>query len=195
MKKILIMSAVAVCVSTNGLGANITTCPDCYKCVKYSGKSCVQCEYDENYCALVEHVCVEPQTWCASENQCTCPMLCSDSAVACAGTVNPTTCKCDSFAVAECLYGQYRDGLECLDCPEYSSSVTTACTPESRGGDSITSCYYPQGCEFTDVPGTFVFTSDCNYSIDSSDSAGSGSSSAESGEKIEIGDSTEIQWP
>lgn len=85
MKKLLIMSAVAACVSTNSLGANITACADCHKCVQYSGASCVRCEYDVNYCAQVEYDCASPKTWCASENTCKCPMLCSDSLFVCGG--------------------------------------------------------------------------------------------------------------
>lgn len=163
MKKLLIVSAVAVCVSIDSLGANITTCPDCYKCVQYSGRNCVQCTYDANYCAVSEHACMSPQTWCASKNQCTCPALCSDSVVACQGTVNPTTCECEESAIVMCMSGQYSDGQICQWCPEYSSSVTTTCTPESSGSNGIASCYYPSGCEFSDETGTFVLTGNCAY--------------------------------
>lgn len=37
-----------------------TVCPDCYKCVKYSGINCLQCEYDPDYC-MGEVVCEDGQ--------------------------------------------------------------------------------------------------------------------------------------
>ncbi|MCM1294562.1 MAG: hypothetical protein NC311_03300 [Muribaculaceae bacterium] len=183
MKKILIMSAVAVCVSSNSFGVNMV-CADCYKCVRYSGASCVQCEYDENYCAVDEHACQAPQTWCAGKNQCTCPALCPDSMEACMGTVNTLTCECEAGAIEiMCMSGQYRSGRVCVDCPTYTGA-TTSCTPDSTGDDDITSCYYPNGCEFTDIPGTFVLTRDCNYSMNAQESSSSGSSDISG---IEIG--------
>ena len=29
-----------------------TTCADCYKCISWSGSSCLKCEYDEDYCGM-----------------------------------------------------------------------------------------------------------------------------------------------
>lgn len=156
-----------------------TVCPDCYKCVKYSGASCLQCEYDPDYCMGegLEPVCGDGKVWDADALECVC-----DPAKICFGTVDPDTCECIEEELA-CEDGQYHNGMvgllaQCLDCPTLYGCLRG---PHSTGDGAagITDCYYGVDAICTDSAGSYVFSEDCRYDD-------SGSSEAEVEEEIEI---------
>ena len=137
-----------------------TVCPDCYKCVKYSGINCLQCEYDPDYCmGEVEPVCGDGKVWDADALECVC-----DPAKICFGTVDPDTCECIEEELV-CEDGQYHNGMvgilaQCLDCP---ASADCASGPHSNDGNSITDCYYSPTDLCTDSAGTYFFDNNCYY--------------------------------
>lgn len=155
------------------------TCDDCYKCVQYSGSSCVKCEYDANYCTGVG-LCEMGKVWNETLGECVCASLC-------VGTQDPDTCECVAEELT-CESGEYVDdsGLiaKCVSCPTgdfndpYTSSgsgLVPVCGLHSENGgvDGKTNCYYQavasisldgiNYCKYSDETGTFVYTQDCHY--------------------------------
>lgn len=164
--------------STGASVAVDTVCPDCYKCVKYSGASCLQCEYDPDYCmGEVEPDCGDGKVWDADALECVC-----DPAKICFGTVDPDTCECIEEEVV-CEDGQYHNGMvgilaQCLDCPTLNGCLRG---PHSTGDGAagITDCYYGVDAICADSAGSYVFSEDCRYDV-------SDSSEEEVEEEIEI---------
>lgn len=156
-----IVALVGCLAGASAYGATTVTCDDCYKCVQYVGKNCVQCEYDEDYCMF--EVCEEPKVNVGGE--CVCPYACEGEQdpetcecigcglVAClpGDAVNEETCECEKI---KCKSGWYHDGSGCAACPGNTDSGTGIYNPDditlsggcgyfsyNYGANGITDCF------------------------------------------------------
>ncbi|MDE5615988.1 MAG: hypothetical protein K2I81_04100 [Alphaproteobacteria bacterium] len=146
-------------------------CAECYRCVQYSGPSCVRCVYDENYCAIEEFECDSGKEWSQEKQKCVCES--QDFAIECAPWSyyeNEDVCDC---VPSVCLSGTYPTGLSgCAFCQEPDFTLSS-CTVESDSMHATSGqllggrngCYIPAGCEAVDDTGTFELIADCSYEL------------------------------
>lgn len=62
-------------------------------------------------------------------------------------------------AITHCGQGFYKSGSSCIACPDKALGATTS----GYTNTGITACYMPANITLSDSTGSYVFTSNCNY--------------------------------